>query len=87
MVAIIFISQYRERRWKRMERDSISERIHALEDQGFAGRTNAALDRLNRMQTNSLSNSELLERFQERAAQGLPVGKLAAALRERGIDY
>ena len=65
----------------------IRSRIKKLEAQGHTGKTNVELDKLNRQQTNSLSNSEIRNLILTRASKGKPIGKLAAAARSRGIDY
>lgn len=64
-----------------------SDKIHELEAQGHTGQTNKELDRRNRDQTNALSDNEIRETIQSRAAEGKPIGKLTAAARERGINY
>ena len=63
------------------------ERIKELEAQGHTGKTNPELDRLNRKQTDALSDDEIRSRIQSRTSEGKPVGKLVAAAKARGIDY
>jgi len=66
---------------------SIRDRIKELEALGYTGRTNAELDGLNRQQTDALSDDEIKYLIRIRASQGKPIGKLAAAARNRGISY
>lgn len=66
---------------------SIRDRIKELEAQGYTGETNAELDRLNRQQTDALSDDEIRDLIRTRASQRKPIGKLAAAARDRGIAY
>lgn len=63
------------------------ERIKELEVQGHTGKTNSELDRLNREQTDALSDDEIRSRIQTRTKEGKPVGKLVAAAKARGINY
>lgn len=65
----------------------IRDWIKKLESLGRTGETDVTLDRLNRRQTDALSDNEIRELIQARASQGKPIGKLAAAARDRGIDY
>ncbi len=67
--------------------DELHTRIKELEAQGQTGKTSLELDALNREQTNRLSDSELLGLIRSRAAEGKPIGKLAAAARSRGLSY
>ena len=64
----------------------LRERIKELEAQGYTGRTNPELDRLNRIQTNALSEQQIRDRICSRSRQGKPIGKLLAAARDRGIN-
>ena len=60
--------------------------IKKLESQGWTGRTNSRLDALNRAQTNALSTGGIRSLISSREAQGLPTGKLRAALSLREDD-
>ena len=66
---------------------SIRSRIKELEAQGYTGRTNTELDRLNRKQTDALSDDEILVLIKTRAKLGEKFGKLAAAARDRGLNF
>lgn len=59
-------------------------RRHALGKAGYTGSTNAELDALNRLKTNSQSDADLLERIRSHPEK---CGQAKAALRERGVDY
>jgi hypothetical protein len=67
--------------------DELRARIKALEAQGHTGQLNPELDALNREQTNRLPDTELLSLIRTRAAEGKPIGKLAAAARSRGLAF
>ena len=69
-----------------MLKEEEARRRKALAEQGWTGRTNPELDRLNRRLTDSLTGSEIARRISEREVAGLPTGQLRAAARDRGID-
>ena len=56
------------------------DRRKELERQGYTGRTNAELDRLNRAKTDGMTDQELFDRVQS----GKPSEQAKAALRRRG---
>lgn len=70
-----------------LDDQTLRGRIKALEAQEHSGRSNAELDALNREQTRRLSDEDLVSLIRTRAAEGKPIGKLAAAARDRGIDF
>ena len=70
-----------------MDKEQRDARIKELEKQGFTGKTCPELDRLNREQTNELSDDELIELIQKRTAASKPVGKLVAAAQARGLRF
>ena len=67
--------------------DGQQARIKALEACGLTAQNSPELDTLNREPTNRLSGEELLSLIHSRAAQGKPIGKLAAAARARGLSF
>lgn len=80
---------YRDEECKRRQLSDgeLRQKIKNLEGQGHTGATNFSLDVLNREQTNRLPDSEILSRIRSRAAAGKPIGKLAAAARNRGLSF
>ena len=65
----------------------LRRKIKEREAAGHTGATDPTLDALNREQTSRLSDSDLVSLIRSRAAQGKPIGKLAATARQRGLRY
>jgi len=66
---------------------SLRQQIKNLEAQGYTGKTNPKLDRLNRIQTDKISDRDLPDKIHQRLEAGEPAGKLIAAARDRNVKW